>query len=174
MNRDERQAAVLDWVRTTFGPATLTGSERAMRVLEEALELFQAEGLDLDKALAIARHVYGRPLGDPAQEVGGLGVTLLAYCGAKGISADGEEARELERVLAKDPEHFRARHNLKADAGIAAPAQSGGAPACSAAASASAPEAPTCETCSGCGAFAPSGRDLCPTCESLERLGGRR
>ena len=158
MNRDERQAAVLDWVRTTFGPATLTGSERAMRVLEEALELFQAEGLDLDKALAIARHVYGRPLGDPAQEVGGLGVTLLAYCGAKGISADGEEARELERVLAKDPEHFRARHNLKADAGIAERA----------------PEAPTCETCSGCGAFAPSGRDLCPTCESMERLGGRR
>ena len=158
MNRDERQAAVLDWVRTTFGQATLTGSERAMRVLEEALELFQAEGLDLDKALAIARHVYGRPLGDPAQEVGGLGVTLLAYCGAKGISADGEEARELERVLAKDPEHFRARHNLKADAGIAERA----------------PEAPTCETCSGCGAFAPSGRDLCPTCESMERLGGRR
>ncbi len=159
MNRDERQAAVLEWVRATFGQATLTGAERAMRVLEEAVELFQAEGLDVDRALAIVWHVYGRPRGEPAQEVGGLGVTLLAYCGAKGISADGQEVREWERVQAIHPDHFRERHNLKADAGIAERT----------------PEvAPTCETCSGCGAFAPSGRDMCPTCESLERLGGRR
>ena len=91
-----------------------------MRLLEEAVELAQAEGVPLDRALATVEHVYLKPAGKPEQEAGGVGVTLLAYCAARGISADAEEAREFERVLDIDPAYFRARHNIKADAGIAA------------------------------------------------------
>lgn len=119
MSRNIRQRGVFQWVRETFGDPSTAPSERVKRVLEEAVELAQAEGMTQDHALAIVGYVFGKPKGDPAQEVGGLGVTLLAYCEARGLSADAEEAREFERVLAIDPAHFRARHNKKADAGIA-------------------------------------------------------
>ena len=119
MSRDNRQRAVFQWVRDTFGDPSTVAGERVKRVLEEAAELAQSEGLTRDHARAIVDYVFGKPPGDPAQEVGGLGVTLLAYCESRGISADREERLEFERVLAVDPAHFRARHNRKADAGIA-------------------------------------------------------
>ena len=117
--RDDRQRATFQWVADTFGAPSTVSIERAFRVLEEAAELAQAEGMTVERAIDIVRYVFGKPAGDPAQEVGGLGVTLLAYCEARGLSADAEEQREFDRVLAIDPAHFRARHNKKADAGIA-------------------------------------------------------
>lgn len=120
VDRDNRQKAVIQWVEDTFGKSSLTTRERALRVLEEAIELAQAEGIEINQACSVAEHVFSKPPGDPVQEVGGLGVTLLAYCEARGVSADMEERREFNRVLAVDPAHFRARHNKKADASIAA------------------------------------------------------
>ena len=119
LKRNLRQSAVFHWVRATFGEPSTVASERVLRVLEEAIELAQAEGIPQDRVLASVEYVYRKPVGDPAQEVGGLGVTLLAYCETKGISADEEEAREFDRVVKIDADHFRARHNKKADAGIA-------------------------------------------------------
>ncbi len=119
MTRDERQAQVYLWVRSTFGIPNANVTERALRLFEEVAELTQAEGIDPVRLGAIIAHVYGKPVGDAVQEVGGIGTTLLAYCEAKGISADLAEERELQRVLAIEPEHFRKRHNLKAEAGIA-------------------------------------------------------
>lgn len=118
-SRDRRQRTTIEWVRSTFGEAAATPSERALRLLEEVVELVQAEGVDVERVRAIVSHVYGKPIGQPAQEVGGVGVCLLAYCAATDLSADAEESRELDRVLAVDPAYFRARHNAKADAGIA-------------------------------------------------------
>ena len=118
--RDERQLAVLHWVADTFGVSTLTREERMRRFVEEAVELAQSEHLSREAVVAVVDHVYGKPPGDPSQEVGGVGVTLLAYCAVRGFSADAEEVREFERVRAIDPAHFRARHNAKAVAGIAA------------------------------------------------------
>lgn len=120
MDRDGRQQAVFKWTRETFGEATNVPSERALRLLEEAIELAQAEGVTLDSVWAVAEHVYLKPAGQPEQEAGGVGLTLLAYCASRGFSADGAEERERQRVLAIDPAHFRERHNKKADAGIAA------------------------------------------------------
>lgn len=117
--RDERQRAVLKWAGDTFGLDAIAPVERVRRLLEEVIELAQAEGLTLRDIVAVADHVLKKPPGNPAQEVGGIGVCLLAYCASRGISADGEEVRELERVLAIDPDYFRRRHNAKADAGIA-------------------------------------------------------
>jgi len=119
LTRDLRQAAVYKWVCETFGPQNAGVMERVRRFFEEATELAQAEGLTTEQVHAIVSHVYGKPPGDAPQEVGGIGTTLLAYCAAKGISADKFEAAEFARVLATAPEHFRRRHDLKADAGIA-------------------------------------------------------
>jgi len=119
MSRDDRQAAVYDWVVSTFGLPNATVTERVYRLFEEVVELAQAEGVPTERLFGIVAHVYGKPPGDPAQEVGGVGTTLLAYAASKGLSADELEEAELRRVLSKDPEYFRRRHNLKASAGIA-------------------------------------------------------
>lgn len=119
MIRDERQAAVYRWVGDTFGVANLETQERCKRFIEEAIELAQAEGLTEEQVCTIVAYVYERPPGEPYQEAGGVGTTLLAYCEAKDISADRAEADEFSRVLGMRPEHFRERHNIKAEAGIA-------------------------------------------------------
>src|SRR5258708_7676275 len=119
MSRDQRQNAAADWVRDAFGPHTMLAlDERAARVLEETVELAQA--LFVPKAIAtkIVDYVYGRPVGNPIQEAGGVGLTLLVVCEAMGVSADIAEHNELMRVLQKPLEHFRARHAAKHAAGI--------------------------------------------------------
>jgi hypothetical protein len=124
-NRNERQRVVLSWVRRTFGEGLLAIEERVARLLEEVVELAQAEGLPEEKAHALVAHVYGKPSGAVLQEVGGIGVTLLAYCGAAGISADGCEAAEVARVLALPAKHFHKRQNIKAAAGVSMPVAEG-------------------------------------------------
>jgi len=111
---------VFRWVRDTFGEATFNPRERVLRFLEEAIELAQAEGIEYVQAMRVLGHVYEKPSGDPALEVGGVGVTLLAYCASKGVWADETERKEVTRVFAIDPTYFRERHNAKAAAGIAA------------------------------------------------------
>lgn len=117
--RDRRQAFVGEWARTTFVGA-FTPRERIARLLEEVIELAQAEDFPEEAIAPIVDVVYRKDKGVPEKEVGDIGLTLLAYCACRGISADALEAREWERVAAIDPEHFRKRHNAKADAGIAA------------------------------------------------------
>lgn len=117
--RDLRQSLVLDWVKSTFGEKTCNVEERVLRFLEEAIELAQAEDIPIQRIIRLAEYVYGKPKGYPSQEVGGIGVTLLAYCELRRISADSEELREWMRVSTLDPEHFRRRQNMKAGAGVA-------------------------------------------------------
>lgn len=118
--RDARQAAVYAWVKETFGSATLNTKERALRFIEEAIELAQAEGLSKEQTRSVLDHVYAKPPGSIESEVGGVGVTLLGYCEAKGLSAEHEEVKEADRVSNIDPAYFRERHDKKAKAGIAA------------------------------------------------------
>lgn len=125
--RDVLQDQVFQWTRDTFGPETLAIHECVRRFLEECIELAQAEDLPKEVVINLVHHVYSKTKGDPRQEVGGVGITLLAYCGAARISAHDEEVREFQRVLSIPVDEFRRRHNLKADAGIALRVN-GGAP----------------------------------------------
>ncbi len=120
--RDERQRDVYRWVLATFGKENAVVRERVFRHVEEVIELAQAEDIPEEYLFAIIRHVYSKPKGDPFQEAGGIGTTLLAYCQAKNFSADDAEEAEWLRCSKIDPGHFRKRHNLKAAAGIAATA----------------------------------------------------
>lgn len=120
MTRDERQKTVMEWVRATFGAGIASSRpERAARFLEEAIELAQADGMDRKTAERILGHVYAKPVGNIANEVGGVGVTLLAYCAAAGVSAEDEERKEVATLLAKDAEYYRKRHAAKVAAGVA-------------------------------------------------------
>jgi len=125
-SRDRRQAEVAAWVERVFGAESLATEERALRFVEEAVELAQATGLPAQRVRAVAEHVYARPAGEVAREVGGVGVTLVALCAVLGVSAEDEEAAEVARVFAVDPEHMRERHERKVAVGIAVAARRGG------------------------------------------------
>lgn len=120
--REQRQARVASWVEACFGTAAQADRrERIMRVLEEATELAQAEGVELELVQRVAPVVYSRPAGKPQQEAGGVMVTMLAYAAAAGFSLDAAEVAEIERIHAKTPEHFRQRQAEKAALGISTP-----------------------------------------------------
>lgn len=118
--RKIRQWTVGDWVARCFTDKTLKNThERTQRLVEEVIELAQAENVPISDVYRLVDYVYGRPKGDPAQEVGGISITLLAYCASKGFSADELEEKELTRILALPAEHFMQRQKAKAEAGIA-------------------------------------------------------
>jgi hypothetical protein len=118
--RDNRQRVVLDWVERTFGSGpALDLHERAIRIIEEAVEIAQCEGVDADLLHEIIDHVYRRPAGEPWQEAGGVAVTLLAYCEARAISAERCEREEFARAVAAPRAKVREKQDFKALAGIA-------------------------------------------------------
>ena len=103
MNRNVRQREVFQWVRETFGDPSTVASERIKRVLEEAVELAQAEGMTRDHARAIVDYVFSKPKGRP---------------GAGGRRPRGHAARLL-RV---------ARHVGRPGGGVRVPARAGRRP----------------------------------------------
>jgi hypothetical protein len=120
------QAVVEQWVRTRFGDKVFESlEERALRVLEEGVELFDSEAKDREAARAKAHKlvdaVFDKAKGEQNQEAGGVIVTLLAYCAAKGLRLDKLADDEIARIQKLPVEHFRKRQQAKADAGVAAP-----------------------------------------------------
>ena len=65
--------------------------------------------------------VFDKAKGEQNQEAGGVIVTLLAYCAAKGLRLDKLADDEIARIQKLPVEHFRKRQQAKADAGVAAP-----------------------------------------------------
>lgn len=107
------QHQVQPWMDACFGPEISSDkTERNHRFLEETLELVQATGCTEDDAHALVRYVYGRPVGEPGQEVGGVMVTLAALCLAQQLDMHLEAAKELARIWLKVPE-IRAKHDRK-------------------------------------------------------------
>lgn len=87
-------------------------------MLEEAIELYQACGGDLAKAHKLLDFVFARPVGEIHQELGGVGVTVLALAQAAGLEADVCEDAEVDRILSKSEAVFRARNAEKNAAGF--------------------------------------------------------
>ena len=97
------QNRVHGWMLECFG-AEIAGDklERNDRFIEEALELVQSTDYPRERALALVDYVYGRPIGEPSQEVGGVRVTLAALCIAHGIDGEAAAETELTRILAPE------------------------------------------------------------------------
>lgn len=127
--RQYRQMVAGHWCVKAFGPEH-AGSvpQRAIRFLEEAVELFQAAmyGDDAlppevdaaEMAHKLIDYVFSRPVGHIGQELGGVGVTVLLLANAADLDADECEAAEVARVLSKPPEHFHQRNEVKNAAGF--------------------------------------------------------
>ncbi len=109
---------VAHWVRTRLGAENLHHRERSMRLLEEAIELAQAEGITPDQVAKQVAHVFARPSGEPSQEAAGIAVCLLGWCAATGNSLLDLAHREIERIEAKPVEQIRGSLARKADADL--------------------------------------------------------
>lgn len=97
------QLYVRDWMKRCFSPKTVSNNrERAFRFLEEALELFQAMECSKEEVASLVEYVFNRPKGEPAQEVGGVSITLAALCSAADI--DWQKAAREELIRINSPE----------------------------------------------------------------------
>lgn len=107
------QARVGHWMQACFGPAISADRlERGDRLLEEVLELLQSGGYPPERVAALTGYVWSRPAGQPPQEVGGVEVTLAAYCLAHGLDKHEAGETELARIWTK-VEAIRAKQAAK-------------------------------------------------------------
>jgi hypothetical protein len=117
------QTRVEDWMLATFGVSISTNRmERNFRFFEEATELVQAGGMSQEDAHRLVDYVYGRPVGELPQEIGGTMVTIAALCSAYGINLGEAAEAELDRCWI-NIEKIRAKQAQKAirDAGLHSP-----------------------------------------------------
>lgn len=110
------QARVAPWMQECFGPEISADKlERGDRHLEEVLELLQSGGYPKTRVAALVEYVWSRPEGEPEQEVGGVMVTLAAYCLAHGLDMHEAGEKELARILQPEIiEKIRAKQAAKA------------------------------------------------------------
>ena len=107
------QERVDDWMQICFGAEiSADRQERNHRFLEEAIELVQANGCTASEAHQLVDYVFGRPIGDPDQEVGGVEVTLAALCNTIDVDMDKARDKELYRCWDK-LEAIRAKQAAK-------------------------------------------------------------
>ncbi len=93
------QAGVAEWMGQCFLPSLYSNmTERGDRLLEEVLELLQAHGYDRARVPTLVDYVFGRPVGEPVQEVGGVMVTLAGYCWVAGLDMHAAGDAELARI----------------------------------------------------------------------------
>lgn len=118
-SRRQRQRVVAGWASRVFGTVALNIRERAMRIVEEAMEVAQAAGVDFRTVELIGLRVFLRPSGDLEPEMGGLLVTTLAMCEVMGVDADEVERDEIERILTLNENKVREKHDGKRKLGIA-------------------------------------------------------
>lgn len=107
------QQRVAPWMDACFGPE-ISGDklERGDRFLEEALELLQSGDYPRERVAALTDYVFDRPQGEINQEVGGVMVTLAAYCLAFGLDMHAAGETELARIWTK-VEKIRAKQAAK-------------------------------------------------------------
>jgi len=107
------QTRVGAWLAVCFGASIARDkTERSHRFLEEAIELVQACGATAGEAHQLVDYVYGRPVGDRAQEIGGVMLTLAALCLAYGDDMFDAGEAELARVWMKI-DNIRAKQAAK-------------------------------------------------------------
>lgn len=113
MKQADFQKRVAVWMMECFSMDVCRDTtERNHRFLEEAIELVQALGCSASEAHQLVDYVFGRPLGDAPQEVGGVMVTLAALCIAVGMDMDAAAETELARIWTKI-DQIRAKQSSK-------------------------------------------------------------
>lgn len=100
------------WATSTFGEEAANYVPlRTHRFIEESLELAQALGCTKETVLQLVDYVFGRPKGEPYQEVGGTLTTLAVLCRAAGLEMVRDGYTELFRVQRPEiAEKIRQKH----------------------------------------------------------------
>jgi NTP pyrophosphatase (non-canonical NTP hydrolase) len=121
------QSDVDRWLADTFPTFRYNNDERALRFLEEAIELFQAVGGREKHAHHLVEYVFNRPSGNIVQEIGGVLNTLatlatchhvdLAFCAKEGLKDCWGRRDEIIKKQA-----------MKAEAGVSVPLNDGPGP----------------------------------------------
>ena len=114
-----RQKRIFDWSVETYGPSAATFDERALRFLEEALELAQACGIEEDMVGRLAARVYEQEPGPVFKELGQTALMLEALSECRNTDLDEAANAEFERIEGLPKSHFEARHAAKVARGIA-------------------------------------------------------
>jgi hypothetical protein len=117
---------VMTWAVQAFGyDCAHSTEERALRVVEEALEFAQASGVTPAQIERLASRVYSKPSGLRTAELRDLCMAVAAATATFNTTmlAAGEEA--FARVHAMPLEHWRERQAEKMRAGVAMPSSGG-------------------------------------------------
>jgi hypothetical protein len=110
---------IYDWGCRCFGIEHMQNRQvRAVRLLEEAIELCQAVSVSENQVVQVVDVVYRRPPGSERQELGGVLLTAHALAVARGWDPEHVLEDEVHRCLSKPPEHFAARNQEKLDLGL--------------------------------------------------------
>jgi hypothetical protein len=109
----------LQWAEETFGATAVDPQERALRFLEEALELSMCLGITPEQLQMIGARVYSRPKGDRWQEFGQVQFTLDLLGEVFGIDPKQRADIEFGRVQAIPKGEWERRHKAKVALGIA-------------------------------------------------------
>lgn len=117
--RARRQRRGHQWALDCFGEDFVRNpKERAMRVVEEAIEFAQACGASADMINRITANVYSKEPGVPKEELAQVMFTSLIAAQTLGEDADALETGELHRVLQYPPDYFTKRMATKIKAGV--------------------------------------------------------
>lgn len=115
----DTQRNVVKWLETAFpgSSGNMDRRTRALRLLEEAVELAQAVGITRENAFRQVEHTFSRPVGEPHQELGGVLFTALAVAASLGLDAHQVVTNESERAWDRIPEiREKNRSKVKVDA----------------------------------------------------------
>lgn len=112
------QDACGEWFKKCFGnypnAIQIDKKERMHRFLEEALEYCQSREVSALEAMQLVTYVYGREIGDPKQELGGVMITLAVAAAAHNDDLSRCAIEELDRVNQPHTiEKIRAKDKVK-------------------------------------------------------------
>lgn len=115
----DRPSRALMWAVETFGDVALDRHERALRFVEESIELAEAMCLTSSELQAIIVRVYNRPSGNVPRELGQCQMTLEVLAKSIGVDLDQEATKEFQRVQDIPKDEWSRRHAAKVAIGIA-------------------------------------------------------
>lgn len=119
MNFADIGAITWEWVDRTFGHSIATNApERTLRLLEEAIELYQASGGSKTIALAQVEETFARPKGAINKELAQVGMVWSACCHQFHYDPHYTVRDEMMRVLNLEPGKPRDRMYEKFSKGL--------------------------------------------------------
>lgn len=115
---EARAKRAFQWANDVYGLRARNSRIVAFRMLEEAMELAQTQGLSFEDMVRVAKYVSDRRPGDTKVEIGDLRFMLDTMATNLGLSVDSCHTDTLLRVQSLDPAKCLAKDDDKIAAGL--------------------------------------------------------